>query len=236
MSILLDIFSILSDTYIGGKKIMNYTKTIRNYINDNKGGFFEITYEHSKYFQIIPAKTLMKVLNRLEEDGLLLKVAKGLYFINDGTEYSEEKLISYYGESNRGIVIGYPLYNKLEISNHKDNETIIYTNELGIKSKTVGKIQLKKMNLFRFEETEKSIITALEILDKGFDNIIDCDVMKTIQVLQQCVLKYNDFAFEMIIKNHKYCNTTVFKLSEQLQRLLVSNKCLIIYLKILNEN
>ena len=92
------------------------------------------------------------------------------------------------------------------------------------------------MNLFRFEETEKSIITALEILDKGFDNIIDCDVMKTIQVLQKCVLKYNDFAFEMIIKNHKYCNTTVFKLSEQLQRLLVSNKCLIIYLKILNEN
>ena len=215
---------------------MNYTKTIRNYINDNKGGFFEITYEHSKYFQIIPAKTLMKVLNRLEEEGLLLKVAKGLYFINDGTEYNEEKLISYYGESNRGIVIGYPLYNKLEISNHKDNETIIYTNELGIKSKTVGKIQLRKMDLFRFEETEKSIITALEILDKGFDNIIDCDVMKTIQVLQMCVLKYNDFAFEMIIKNHKYCNTTVFKLSEQLQRLLVSNKCLIIYLKILNEN
>ena len=31
-------------------------------------------------------------------------------------------------------------------SNSKhDNETIIYTNELGIKSKTVGKIQLRKI-------------------------------------------------------------------------------------------
>ena len=71
MSILLDNFLIMSDTYVGGEKIMNYTKTIRNYINDNKGGFFEITYEHSKYFQIIPAKTLMKVLNRLEREGLI---------------------------------------------------------------------------------------------------------------------------------------------------------------------
>ena len=92
------------------------------------------------------------------------------------------------------------------------------------------------MDLFIFGESEKSMITALEILDKGFDNIIDCDVMKTIQVLEKCVLNYTDYTFEMVIKNHKYCNTTVFKLSEQLQRLFVSNKCLIIYLKILNEN
>lgn len=92
------------------------------------------------------------------------------------------------------------------------------------------------MDLFIFGESEKSMITALEILDKGFDNIIDCDVMKTIQVLEKRVLIYNDYTFEMMIKNNKYCNTTVFKLSEQLQRLFVSNKCLIIYLKILNEN
>lgn len=63
----------------------------------------------------------MKVLNRLEQEGLLLKVAKVLYFINDGIEYNEEKLISYYCESNSGIAVGYPLYNKFEISNNKDN-------------------------------------------------------------------------------------------------------------------
>lgn len=162
----------------------------------------------------------MKVLNRLEENGLLLKVAKGLYFINGGKEYNEEKLINYYGDSKRGIAIGYPLYNKQGISNHKDNVTIIYTNELGIKSKTVGKIQLRKLNLFRFGETEKSMITALEILDKGFDNIINCDVMKTIQVIQKCVLNYNDYTFERVIKNHKYCNTRVFRLSGTITKII----------------
>ena len=62
---------------------MNYTQTIRNYISERKGEFFEITYERKKYFHMIPDKTLMKVLNRLEDEGLLLSVAKGLYFINN---------------------------------------------------------------------------------------------------------------------------------------------------------
>ena len=64
---------------------MNYTQTIRNYISERKGEFFEITYERKKYFHIISDKTLMKVSNRLEDEGLLLSIAKGLYFINDGT-------------------------------------------------------------------------------------------------------------------------------------------------------
>ena len=72
---------------------MNYTQTIRNYISERKGDFFEITFERKKYFHMIPDKTLMKVLNRLEDEGLLLSIAKGLYFIYDGREYSNDKLI-----------------------------------------------------------------------------------------------------------------------------------------------
>ena len=47
---------------------MNYTQTIRNYINERKGEFFEITYERKKYFHIIPDKTIIKVLYRLEDE------------------------------------------------------------------------------------------------------------------------------------------------------------------------
>ena len=55
---------------------MNYTQTIRNYINERKGEFFEITYERKKYFHMIPDKTLMKVLNRLEDEGLIYRLQK----------------------------------------------------------------------------------------------------------------------------------------------------------------
>ena len=56
------------------------------------------------------------------------------------------------------------------IGKDKDDNVVIYTNELGIKSKTVGNIQLKKMDLVSFDHRTKSIITALELLEKGFNN------------------------------------------------------------------
>lgn len=67
----------------------------------------------------------MKVLNRLEDEGLLLSVAKGLFFINDGTEYSNEKLVEYYGLSDRGIATGYALFNDLGLTNYIDDNVVI---------------------------------------------------------------------------------------------------------------
>ena len=185
---------------------------------------------------MIPDKTLMKVLNRLEDEGLLLSVAKGLYFINDGTEYSNDKLIDYYGLSDRGIAVGYTLFNNLGLTDYKDDNVVIYTNKLGIKSKTIGNIQLKKMDLVSFDHKTKSIITALELLEKGFNNIIDCDCIKTIVILEKCLLEYHNFLFEDIIRNHKYSNITILKLQEQLNRLLIPNNCIEIYLKIKRES
>ena len=104
---------------------MNYTQTIRNYINERKSEFFEITYERKKYFHMIPDKTIMKVLNRLEDEGLLLSVAKGLYFINDGREYSNDELIDYYGLKDRGIAVGYVLFNNLGLTDYKDDSVVI---------------------------------------------------------------------------------------------------------------
>ena len=37
------------------------------------------------------------------------------------------------------------------LTNYKDDNVVIYTNELGIKSKTIGNIQLKKMDLISFD-------------------------------------------------------------------------------------
>ena len=216
---------------------MNYTQTIRNYINERKGEFFEITYERKKYFHMILDKTLMKVLNRLEDEGLLLSIAKGLYFIYDGREYSNDKLIDYYGLKDRGIVTGYVLFNNLGLTNYKDDNVVTYTNELGMKSKTIGNIQLKKMDLVSFDHRTKSIILASELLEKGFNNIIDCDCIKTIVVLENVCwnIMTSYFLFEDIVRNHKYLNLTILKLQEKLNRLLIPNNCVESYLKIKRE-
>ena len=63
---------------------------------------FDVSYEFDKRFHMIPYKTLIRILNRLEDEGLLLTVGKGLYFINDETDYSNDKLIKYFTSDDRG--------------------------------------------------------------------------------------------------------------------------------------
>lgn len=209
---------------------MNYTQTIRNYVLERKGEMFDVSYEFNKRFQMIPHKTLMRILNRLEDEGLLLTVGKGLYFINDETDYSDDKLIKYFTSNDRGMVVGYALYNELGLTDYNEKEITIYTNAIGTKTKNTKNIHLKKVDLPFFSKADRSIIIVLELLEYGFNNIIDCDVIKTINVLQRCLLNYSDFVFEDIVSIINYSNTTVVKLEEQLNRLGVTNKCIDIFL------
>ncbi len=53
---------------------MNYTKTIREFCLQNKGEIFDVSYMGDKYFEMVPYKTLLKILNRLEEEGIVDRV------------------------------------------------------------------------------------------------------------------------------------------------------------------
>lgn len=52
---------------------MNYTKTIREFCRQNPGKIFDVSYMGTTYFTMVPYKTMLKILNRLEIEGLVLK-------------------------------------------------------------------------------------------------------------------------------------------------------------------
>ena len=161
---------------------MSYTQMIRNYLKDRKSGFFDIIKESNK-FKLIPIKTLMRILNRLEGEGLLTKVCKGLYFINDESGYTKDKLIEYFTSYGRGMLVENALYKKLGITDQETDEVINYTNAIS-NNKNIGNIHLKKRDLLIFHQTEEAIITVLELLEKGIDDIVDFDFMHVVNVLQ----------------------------------------------------
>lgn len=61
---------------------MNYTKTIRSFCLQNTGKIFDAQQMGNDYFSMVPYKTLLKVLTRLETEGILSPVSKGVYIIN----------------------------------------------------------------------------------------------------------------------------------------------------------
>lgn len=55
---------------------MNYTKNVREYCSSNKDSFVDVSKMKDCEFANVPYKTLLKILNRLEDEGMMNSVSK----------------------------------------------------------------------------------------------------------------------------------------------------------------
>ena len=116
---------------------MNYTKLVREYCNNNSGAIFDVSKFKDTEFAEVPYKTLLKILNRLEEESLLSAVSKGVYFIGE-KPVDEELVFDEYVDDGKGMFVGYQLFNDVGISDYVDCKIEIYTNNIKAKQKSVG--------------------------------------------------------------------------------------------------
>ena len=145
---------------------MNYTKTIREYCKTTPWKIFDVSYEMKDHFKMVPYKTLLKALNRLEEEGLLETISKGVYLIKTG-EPVEDPILAHYASEGRGIVVGYAMYNRYGITDHTEKPIRVYTNAMETETKNIGKeYVLMRLPIF-FTDSVKNLIAALEILENG---------------------------------------------------------------------
>lgn len=115
---------------------MNYTKFVREYCKNNSGTFFDVSKLKDTEFADVPYKTLLKILNRLEKEGLLKPVSKGVYFIGE-KPVDEELVFDEYVDDGKGMFGGYQLFNDVGISDYFDFKIEIYTNNIKSKQKTI---------------------------------------------------------------------------------------------------
>lgn len=66
---------------------MNVTQTLRNYLLNKKGTIFDVNYEHEKHFGMFDKRTMIRVLMHLDKDEHIIT----FYYVNDGSECTEEK-------------------------------------------------------------------------------------------------------------------------------------------------
>ena len=115
-----------------------------------------MSYEHENHFNMVPYKTFCKILNRLEDEGIVTLYSKGLYSINSG-ENGVDSVISFYANDDTGMVVGYKMYNDLGISTHQELPIVIYTNAMETTTKNIGdKYGLERFNLIMFNEVLES--------------------------------------------------------------------------------
>ena len=196
---------------------------IREYCKNNSGAIFDVSKLKDTEFAEVPYKTLLKILNRLEEEGLLKPVSKGVYFIGE-KPVDEELIFDEYVNDGKGMFVGYQLFNDVGISDYVDCKIEIYTNNIKAKQKSVGQYLLKRVDL-EFNDDVIDLIALLEIIDIGY-SMKGCDFMaykKTVDILLK---SYSDSSFEKIVKAIHYKYSTIKQLSELLEANSIDNNCI----------
>ena len=205
---------------------MNYTKFVREYCKNNSGAIFDVSKLKDTEFAEVPYKTLLKILNRLEKEGLLSAVSKGVYFIGE-KPVDEELIFGEYVDDGKGMFVGYQLFNDVGISDYVDRKIEIYTNNIKSKQKSVGQYFLKKVDL-EFDDDTVDLVALLEIIDTGY-SMKDCDSIAYKKTVDMLLELYSDSSFEKIIKAIRYKYSTIKQLSEFLEANSIDNNCLNIF-------
>ena len=196
---------------------------IREYCKNNNGAIFDVSKLKDAELAEVPYKTLLKILNRLEEEGLLSTVSKGVYFKGE-KPVDEELIFDEYVGNGKGMFIGYQLFNDVGISDYVDCKIEIYTNNIKAKQKSVGRYLLKRVDL-EFDDDIVDLVALLEIIDVGY-SMKGCDFMAYKKTVDMLLKSYSDSSFEKIIKAIRYKYSTIKQLSELLEANGIDNNCI----------
>ena len=205
---------------------MNYTKQVREYCGKHSKGLIDISVVRNTVFADIPYKTLLKIFNRLEEEGIVKTVSKGVYSIGK-KKIDERKILSDYTSNGKGMVVGYTLFNKIGLTLYQDERIVIYTNVIMTKQKSIGNLLLKKVDLI-FTDEIIDLVSLLEILDIGF-GMRGGEYLTYRNVVELLAKTYTDDNFKQVIGAIRYKYSTIVKLNELLNRLNIKNSSMDIF-------
>lgn len=178
-----------------------------------------------------------KTLQRMCESGELVKIAKGTYHLPKVSKYgivppSEKEIVTAFTENETGTVIGYSLYNALNLTTQIPKTITIMSSALEGLTKSIRNVIVYQVPL-EFSKEITSMIHGLEVL-QNFNSIQDINYSAFLKFSEELALSYNPEIFEEIVNTKTYKKSTISFLYEILNYYNVQNN-LNKYLSALSE-
>ena len=153
-----------------------------------------------------------KALERLTKEQILVKVAKGLYARPLVSEYgiikpTQEQIIEAYVRENRGMIVGYALYNKLNISTQISKNILVYSNAIQGNKKTIGNVSIERKNII-FTSENCNAIAVLEVLENYY-TIQDINYHAFIALCEKFAQNYKEQTVNGVLSVFKYSKSTI---------------------------
>lgn len=178
-----------------------------------------------------------KTLQRMCESGELVKIAKGTYHLPKVSKYgivppSEKEIVTAFTENETGTVIGYSLYNALNLTTQIPKTITVMSSALEGLTKSIRNVIVYQVPL-EFSKEITSMIHGLEVL-QNFNSIQDINYSAFLKFSEELALSYNPEVFEEIVNTKTYKKSTISFLYEILNYYNVQNN-LNKYLSALSE-
>lgn len=166
----------------------------------------------SRFAESMSFSAFTKNIERYVANGYLIRVAKGTYCRPNTTKYgivfpSEQEMLKEFVGENKGVVIGYYLYNELNISTQIAKHIEAYSNAIKQFSRTISNISIEKCNL-QFTDEEITTVRMLEIL-KNFYNIQDLNYKAFVLLCNKFAEQYNEKIVNKVIEQMRYSKSTI---------------------------
>lgn len=172
---------------------------------------------YKEKFEGMPETAFYKAVSRLAKDGEIERITKGIYCKPKkgrfGTTVSTEKEILEYflGQNkNKGVVIGYRLFNKYRLTTQVPKIIKLYSSVIIQEERNIRNVTVKKANL-RFNTTTIRMIELLEII-QAYKTIEDLNINSFINFIEETVKYYDEKTVERVIKSCSYKKGTLASL------------------------
>jgi len=193
-------------------------------------------YKTKLYNQISEA-AFYKTLERMCKSGKLVKISKGTYHLPKFSKYgivppTDKEIITAFTKNSTGIIVGYSLYNSLNLTTQVAKSIEVMTSALESFTKTIRNIKLYQVQI-EYTESVKNMIQGLEVLENYY-NIQDINNSSFMIFIKKLAEFYDDEIFRKVIMSINYKKSTIAFLREILNFYGIKNN-LNMYLSSLSE-
>ena len=139
----------------------------------------------SKFATTVSEYAFFKTIERLSASNLITKISKGVYCRPKITKYgtllpSDREIIKLYTDNNNGTVVGYSLYNALNLTTQIAKKYEVYSSSIEQQTKTIGNVVIKQHVL----EYTDNVINTIHIMDVlyHYDKIQDLNIQQFVNL------------------------------------------------------
>ncbi|MCF0135575.1 MAG: hypothetical protein HUJ69_04045 [Lachnospiraceae bacterium] len=191
----------------------SYIKQIESIIEQEpENELLEASVLYRQELSTIPEASYYKTLGRMCKQGKLVHLSKGLYYRPMISRYgtvpiSDAEIIRHYTQEGTGIVIGYPLYNRIGLTTQISKRVEVLSSNLTEQTKNVGNICVSSCFL-EFNDESTPIIESLEVL-QNYSKIEDINKEALAAYMTRFAKLYSDKTAVQVLQTRKYKKSTI---------------------------